>query len=179
MKAAGSRVRPLLLLALAAGALVVLAPDEEEVRPSKGDRREAVPQARRTDRGGDAPALQPFDVERLDRIGMRTRSEQEPKDPFATEEVMAQARPGGDRPTAPPPPPPPPQAPELPFSYIGRQEAGGAHVLFFAQQQETHIVKVGEVIAGRWRLDEVSQNSATFTYMPLGERKTLSLGGPG
>lgn len=179
MKSAPSRVRPLVLLALALGAWAVLAPDEEEVRPSRGDSRDSVSPLRRADTRADTSALPVFDVERLDRIGMRTRSEQEPKDPFATEEVMAEARPGAVRSTAPPPPPPPPQAPDVPFRYIGSQDAGGARVLFFAQQQETHIVKVGDVIAGRWRLDEVSQNAATFTYVPLGERKTLSLGGPG
>jgi hypothetical protein len=180
MKEAGSsRIRSLVLLALGAGALVVLAPEEEEATPRKGDPRETAPQSRRADARGDTPALSVFDVARLDRIGLRTRSEQEPKDPFVTEEVMAEARPGGVQRTEPPPPPPPPQAPDLPFRYIGGQEAGGARVLFFAQQQETHIVKVGDVIAGTWRLDEVSQNAATFTYVPLGERKSISLGGPG
>jgi len=179
MNVAGSRIRPLLLVAVAVGAWVVLAPDEQETFATREQAPEAAPSSTRPERRGDTPALEPFDVERLDRIGLRTRSEQEPKDPFATEEAMAEARPGGVQPASPPPPPPAPQAPDLPFRYIGSQEAGGSRVLFFAQQQETHIVKVGDVIAGSWRLDEVSHAAAVFTYVPFGQRKSLSLGGSG
>lgn len=167
--------RALLLVLAATVALVMFDQDKPARSTDVAEPRQPV-RAAPADRRAAQPAPPAFDATRLDRIAERTRSEQEPKDPFGVDEPAPAAMPLKVQPA---PPPPPPQAPEIPFRYLGSQEAGGARTLFLEQQQETHIVKVGDIIANAWRLDEVNQHSAVFTYVPLGQRRTLSLGGPG
>ena len=77
------------------------------------------------------------------------------------------------------PPRAPPEAPTLPFRYLGSQEVNGKRQVFLEQQQQTHIVTVGDTVGNAWRLDSVSDQAAIFTYMPLGQQRRLSVGGPG
>lgn len=171
----GIHLRRAALLVLAAtGALAMFEQDEPAIAKrddaSRGIARTAAP----TQRGREPAPPPAFDASRLDRLAQRIRSEQEAKDPFAVDEPVPAGKP---EPAA--PPPPPPQAPELPFRFLGSQEAAGKQTIFLEQQQETLIVSVGETIQGAWRLDAVNPRAALFTYLPLGQQKALPLGGPG
>jgi hypothetical protein len=174
MQAAGLRRAALAALA----AIVAFASLPEEAPQPAADAASAASarQAGRSARPAPPPAMPGFDIGRLDRLGRRTRSAQAPADLFALDAPAVAA---AAQQAAASPPPPPPQAPELPFRYLGSQEAGGSRQLFFERQQETYIVQVGDTIGNAWRLDSADGRVAVFTYVPLGQQKTLALGGPG
>ncbi len=75
-----------------------------------------------------------------------------------------------------PPPPPPPQAPPLPFQFLGQQSAGVQWVVFLGNHDHIYVVRVGDVIEGRYQIDAITPPSMTFTYLPLQQQQTLSIG---
>lgn len=78
---------------------------------------------------------------------------------------------------APPPPPPPkPTAPPLPFQYLGKLIEGGETRVFLSYQGTHLIAKVGDVINGKYSVEEVTGNSMTFVYQPLKETQVLAIG---
>lgn len=167
----------MLLVALAlVTALAFVRSEDETARPAEA---RPAPGGRPVPRTVSVPAPPAFDPGRLDRLAQRTRSEQAPVDLFAAEVPAPPPGAASAQSLQPPAPPPPPQAPELPFRYLGTQEAGGVQTLFLEQRQETHIVKVGDTVGNAWRLDGLNARTAVFTYVPLGQQRTLALGGPG
>jgi len=77
------------------------------------------------------------------------------------------------------PPPPPPQAPPPPFRFIGAQELDGVLQVFLEQQGRTHIARAGEIIVDGWRLDRLTERAVIFTYVPLGQERSIQIGGAG
>jgi len=75
-----------------------------------------------------------------------------------------------------PPPPPPPQAPPLPFRYVGMLGDDGKTTLFLSNGERDVAARPGDVLDGGWRLDEVDERRALFTYVPLEQSRTLTLG---
>lgn len=127
----------------------------------------------------DKASVPQLQLARLDRLAQRTVSAQEPSDPFALPAAAPTIAEKQASPVASSPPPAPPEAPTLPFRYLGSQETNGKRQVFLEQQQQTHIVTVGDTVGNAWRLDSVSDQAAIFTYMPLGQQRRLSVGGPG
>lgn len=82
---------------------------------------------------------------------------------------------------APPPPPPmksgPPPPPPLLFKYLGKVMEGEETRVFLSLSDRNYIVKQGENIDNRYRVDEVSDQMITFTYLPLGAKQTLFIAG--
>ncbi|MBT0962721.1 hypothetical protein [Denitromonas iodatirespirans] len=87
-----------------------------------------------------------------------------------------------------PPPPPPsarraadaapvrPRAPAMPFSYVGAlTEADGQRTVFLLDGDRLVTARVGEVIAGRYRLDTIDEHGLSLTYLPLKETQRISL----
>ena len=81
---------------------------------------------------------------------------------------------------APPPSPPPkPTAPPFPYVYSGSMRGKGANddvILFLAQNARIVIVRTGETVGGSYRLDGITESEAIFTYLPLQEKQSLSIG---
>ena len=83
----------------------------------------------------------------------------------------------------PPPPPaksgplPPPPPPPLLFKYLGKVMEGDETRVFLSLSDRNYIVKQGENIDSRYRVDEVSDHMITFTYLPLGAKQTLLIAG--
>jgi hypothetical protein len=79
----------------------------------------------------------------------------------------------------PPPPkpyvPPPPKPPPLPFTYLGRWMDGGTETVFLNQGGQAVPVKAGQVLAGIWRVDEITHSAVVFTYLPLDMQSTLGI----
>lgn len=75
-----------------------------------------------------------------------------------------------------PPAPPKPAAPPLPFKYLGLMVDGGKLTVFVARGDDLLSLKQGDVIANQYRVDEASEASVTFTYLPLDERQVLTIG---
>lgn len=85
---------------------------------------------------------------------------------------------------APPPPlpdpdnpPPPPPPPPLQFKYLGKIIEENEVRVFLALADRNYILKPGENINGQYRIDEVKENSITFTYLPLNAKQALSTAG--
>lgn len=76
----------------------------------------------------------------------------------------------------PPPPPPPPVAPPLPYRYLGKWLEDGRLVVFLNTGNRSTRVKGGEVLDGQWRVDEITPKFVRFTYLPLTQTTTLSIG---
>jgi len=72
------------------------------------------------------------------------------------------------------PPPPPPAPPPLPFQYHGAMVKEGSVRLFVTRGEREYTLTPGEVIEEVWRVDEVTETSAVFTYLPLGMRQSLN-----
>ncbi|SEP10033.1 secretion system X translation initiation factor [Nitrosovibrio sp. Nv6] len=82
---------------------------------------------------------------------------------------------------APPPPSPPasmkpqpPSPPPLQFKYLGKVIDGSETRVFLALAQRNYIVKPGESINSQYRVDEISDENITFTYLPLNAKQMLS-----
>lgn len=74
-------------------------------------------------------------------------------------------------------PPPPPSPPPLLFKYLGKVVEGGETRVFLSLSDRNYIVKQGENIDKRYRVDEVKDQMITFTYLPLGAKQTLYIAG--
>jgi hypothetical protein len=90
----------------------------------------------------------------------------------------------------PPPPPPPapvaavraappkPTAPPLPFRFVGMlEQKSDQPTAFLAKGEALHVVKVGDVIDGEYRIDSLSPAKVVVTYLPLKQQQTLSVDG--
>lgn len=70
--------------------------------------------------------------------------------------------------------PPPPSAPPLPFRYVGQMtDATGQLLVYLARGEDVLLVKVGEQLAGSYRLDNVDDAKLVFTYVPLNQQQML------
>lgn len=74
-----------------------------------------------------------------------------------------------------PPPPPPPQPPPLPFKYLGRWTDAGKQTLFLVQGDLPIPVEPGQVLSGGWRVDEITEKTVVFTYLPLNMQSILGI----
>jgi len=69
---------------------------------------------------------------------------------------------------APAAPPPPPMAPPFPYAVVGSISDGNGVTVMFTNQQQSFMVRVGEMLANDYRVDAVDAESVTLTYIPLG-----------
>lgn len=78
--------------------------------------------------------------------------------------------------TPPAPPSPKPVAPPFPYQYAGSMQDGDDRVLFVTMGQRNYLVRKGDLLGGNYRLDEVDNRMAVFTYLPLNEQQRLQTG---
>ncbi|UXY16809.1 hypothetical protein N8I74_07260 [Chitiniphilus purpureus] len=98
---------------------------------------------------------------------------------------------------APPPPPPPPPAkptptpvpvaPPLPFVVVGSwHERGADQIIIEANGQQFVLcrrcealgrIQPGETLLGVYRVDDITRDAITLTFMPLNQQQTLPVGG--
>jgi hypothetical protein len=80
----------------------------------------------------------------------------------------------------PPPPPPPPAAapvaPPLPYRYAGMLEDGADAAAFVADNSQIRVVRVGDLLDGRYRVTAVSRSHIEFLYLPLNTTQSLVTG---
>lgn len=151
-------------------------PRDRDARARPQSAANTVNAAGRSPERVDLPKV---DMDRLQSLSRRHVSVQPPVDLFAAPRPMATDSEQAAAKAAPPPPAPPPQAPALPFRFIGRQDGDGAPLIFLEQQQQTHIVRIGETVADGWRLDRAEDQALVFTYVPLGQQRLLATGSAG
>lgn len=87
---------------------------------------------------------------------------------------------GGARLIAVPPPPPPlvadpvaAAAPPLPFRFVGAVEAQGRRSVVLLEGDTVHVLRAGERIDDRYRIDRITPTGVELTYLPLRERQLL------
>lgn len=72
-------------------------------------------------------------------------------------------------------PPPAPTPPPLQFKYIGKAIEGNQTWVFLTQADENYIARIGEKIDDQYRLDTISDESVTLTYLPLNAKQVLPI----
>lgn len=85
---------------------------------------------------------------------------------------------------APPPPPPPkpapppkPTAPELPYRFMGRLlQDGKAPQVYLTNGNRAVVAQAGSVVDDVYRVESISDELLTLTYLPLNQQQTLALG---
>lgn len=165
-----SRARWLVLgiaLALVAARLVGR---EEEAPPAAPEVRAARAPATASDRGSDPVSID------LDRLAARKGGEPA-SDPFRALSWQSVAQEEARKNAPPPSPPPPPRAPPLPFTYMGKLIEDGRIVVFLTQGDRNHIVRQGDTIDGTYRVDAVTEQHLSLTYLPLKQKQELAFGG--
>ena len=75
-----------------------------------------------------------------------------------------------------PVPPPPPQAPPLPFRFLGLWEEGGQTAVFVSDGPRNLIIKAGDTVDGRYKVETIGPGVVRLVYLPLNQIQTLSFG---
>jgi hypothetical protein len=117
------------------------------------------------------PKEQDLDLSRLVRPA-ETPAETPAANPFARRSFAKQAE------AAPPQAPAAPAAPPLPFRYVGKLIEDGELAVFLARGEESFSVKKKnqrQKLDEQYRVDKVSENRVTFTYLPLKIQQTLDI----
>jgi hypothetical protein len=74
------------------------------------------------------------------------------------------------------PPLPPPSAPPVPFTYIGRLSEDNRTTVFLSAGERNLVVKPGDVVDNNYRVEEVTDNAVSLTYLPLNVKQTIPTG---
>jgi hypothetical protein len=122
--------------------------------------------------GSPADPIADLDLERLKRP---PNEEQKIANLFATRgpapSPPSSSVVGGAEPAA----PAAPVAPPLPFRYLGRIIDGSTTAVFLARGEDNYSVEPGQMIDNQYRVEQVTDNAVTFTYLPMGARQVLSV----
>lgn len=80
----------------------------------------------------------------------------------------------------PPPPPAParPIAPRVPFRYYGHVVDGNQVIAVLGRNNESLFVLQGQTIDGLYRVEEASDSTIVFTYLPLDEKQSVTITPP-
>jgi hypothetical protein len=70
----------------------------------------------------------------------------------------------------------PAQAPPLPFRVLGSYERAGQTVVFLQQNDQNHVVRVGDTIADTYKVESLDDAVMKLRYLPLDQIQTLELG---
>lgn len=72
--------------------------------------------------------------------------------------------------------PPAPVAPPFPYVYFGRFTDGAGQVSTFLELEgELLAIQPGQLLPGEYRIDDVSQQQMSITYLPLNETTVIRL----
>lgn len=71
---------------------------------------------------------------------------------------------------------PAPVAPPFPYTYVGKFIMDDTPVVLLGRQDASFVVRSGETLEGDYRVDSITPELMTLTYLPLNQRQTLRLG---
>jgi hypothetical protein len=94
--------------------------------------------------------------------------------------------------TPPPPPPPPPPAPPAPapvaeappqvpppnYKVAGKQHDGRKWEVFLLRDENSFVVRSGQVIESTWRVEQIEPPSMTLVHVPTGQQHRIAIGDP-
>lgn len=72
-------------------------------------------------------------------------------------------------------PPPDATLPPLPFRFVGALEDRGVRAVILMEGDAVHIVRAGDPIGERYRIERIGSDALVFTYLPLRQRQVLDL----
>jgi hypothetical protein len=75
-----------------------------------------------------------------------------------------------------PPLPSAPSAPDMPFTYVGKQAADGRWEVYLARGDETLIVREQTIIDGTYQIETIAPPTLTLVYLPTRLVQTLDIG---
>ena len=67
-----------------------------------------------------------------------------------------------------------PLAPPLPFRFVGAIDDAQGKAVFLLDDGQVRMVRIGEQVAGQYRLERITASGIEFTYLPLDITQTLS-----
>jgi hypothetical protein len=80
----------------------------------------------------------------------------------------------------PPPPPskpsPPPTAPAFPFQFVGKKLEDSVWEVYLSRGDQNFLVREGGTLESTYRIDSITTQRLTVTYLPLGQSQSLSIG---
>lgn len=65
--------------------------------------------------------------------------------------------------------------PPLPFRFVGALEDRGLRAVILMEGETVHIVRAGDRIGERYRIERTGPDALVFTYLPLRQRQVLDL----
>ncbi len=87
--------------------------------------------------------------------------------------VVAQSQPSGTPTKV--PTPLPEVAPPVPFRVLGRFEEEGESTVFLQLNDQNLAVKVGDTVAGKYKVESITSTNIGLLYVPLNKQQTLSM----
>jgi hypothetical protein len=82
-------------------------------------------------------------------------------------------------------PPPPkvvtsssPQAPNLPYTYVGKKQEAGEWEVYLAFGEEIRVVRSNMTLDGAYQIGVITPPTLGLIYLPLKQMQTLSIGNP-
>jgi hypothetical protein len=113
----------------------------------------------------------------LDLTQLRDRMPRDPTEDLFTARTWREIEEEESGRSAPPlPPPPTPQAPPVPFAFIGKLVDSGITSIFLTKGDRNYVVRVGDMLDGNYRVEEIGEQSMTLAYLPLDARQSLAIG---
>lgn len=70
---------------------------------------------------------------------------------------------------------PAPKAPPVPFRFLGRYEDGGDTVLFLQHLDQNLVVRMGDIVLDRYKVESLQGTTLVLRYLPLNEPQTLDV----
>lgn len=80
------------------------------------------------------------------------------------------------KPTPAPMPEAPTGPPPLPFRFLGHMVENGRIAVLLSHKSGDLVARIGDVLDETYRVDELSPAEIRFTYLPLNQTQTLSIG---
>ena len=102
-------------------------------------------------------------------LPVRHWHEEVANDPFQTMTWYVPPKPQAAKPLR-------PQAPPVPYRYFGKMVEGDVPHAFLYQGDNVVVVKMGDVLASQYRVENIAPESVSLTYLPLGTRQIVPLG---
>lgn len=73
-------------------------------------------------------------------------------------------------------PTPTPNAPVFPFQYVGKKLEESIWEVYLSRGDKNFLVREGGTLEGTYRIDTITPQRLTVTYLPLGQSQSLSIG---
>ncbi|MFI8479513.1 secretion system X translation initiation factor [Pseudomonas sp. NPDC078700] len=69
-----------------------------------------------------------------------------------------------------------PVAPPLPFQFVGKLDDSVHLQVFLQEGEQVHVVRVGDVIGGTYKVEKITQSNMTLLYLPLKVSQSMAVG---